>query len=91
MGHVPWKSSDTNLAFKYGFLMYSELVRNVMQSAMISSPTAEIMTSGTNLLQSVYLDDARSKILPEDEVEVTNNVFKNVFRETFEGFWLRIW
>ena len=37
------------MAFKYGFLMYSELVRKVMDKAIISSPTAEIITSGKNL------------------------------------------
>jgi hypothetical protein len=49
-GQVPWNNSETNLAFKYGFLIYSEFVRKVMERVITSLPTAEIMISGTWLI-----------------------------------------
>jgi len=59
---------------------------------MISSPTAEIMTSGTNL----YTLDTKpslllSGFLPEDEIEISNNIFKNIFRQEFESTRLFCW
>jgi hypothetical protein len=34
----------------------------------------------------MFLPDIRPS--PEDKVEVTDNIFKNIFWKTFEGFWL---
>jgi hypothetical protein len=48
-GQVPEKSSETKDDLRYGFLMNSEDLRNVMHKAIISSPTALGRILGRNL------------------------------------------
>ncbi len=65
--------------------MYSEFVRKVMQSAIISSPTADIIISGRKLTQ-VSMIGAKTFdiVIPEDEIEVSNNILENILRKETE-------
>lgn len=90
---MPRNRMDTRPDFRYGFLMYSELRRKVMQRTTSSSHCVEVMTWGRFLIccQPSVDPDSSNGGLPKDELVVAYHNFEKILRETPEYLRLFTW
>lgn len=60
-----------------------------MHKWMISSPMADIITSGTNLRRWLIQDQSQEeRTLPENKIEIPNYILKDIFGQEPESVWL---